>query len=116
MKKIIVFFQNNKKILFIALITILFILLNYIFINQKNILLISTFAYLIILSICIFIMYKHLMFTFVNNLKIEVKNIHWPSKKEINQTTLMVIIITLLASIILWITDSILTYIVSKLI
>lgn len=116
MKKIKTFFQTNKKILFIILITSIFIFLNYISINKKNILLTSTGLYLIILSAYIFFIYKQTILVFVHGLKMEVKTIYWPTKKEMNQTTLMVIVITLLASIILWIVDSILTYIISKIV
>lgn len=110
------FFHQNGKFLFIVLITSIFILLNYISINKKNILLISTIFYLFILSTYLFYMYKTKMVVFISNLKMEIGSIHWPKKKEINQTALMVIIITLLTSAILWIIDSILTYIISTII
>ena len=77
---------------------------------------ITNVLYLLVLSTYIFFIYKSKMSIFISNLKIEIKSIYWPKKKEINQNTFMVIIITLLASIILWIIDSMLTYIISKII
>jgi len=106
----------NKTLLFTVTITIIFILINYFAINKKITLLLTTCLYMSTLIIYFFITQKEYINLYLKDIKLEIKNIHWPEKKEINQTTLMVLIIVLSTSIILWIIDSLLTYIVSKII
>jgi len=109
------YFNINKTSLFIASTTIVFILINYLSIDKKNTLLITTSLYLTVLITYFLIAHKKKTYSFLNNIKVEIKNIHWPTKKDVNQTTLMVVIIILLTSMTLWIIDSLLTYIISKI-
>ena len=105
----------NKTLLFIIPVTIIFILINYFTLNKKATLLLSVFIYLTTLLTYLLIIHKKKTYLFLSNIQLEIKNITWPKKQDINQTTLMVVIIVLLASIILWITDSLLTYTISKI-
>jgi len=49
-------------------------------------------------------------------LKSEIKSIVWPDKKEVNQTMLTVTIIIISSSLIIWLIDSMLTFLISKII
>lgn len=53
---------------------------------------------------------------FLTEIRSEIKNIHWPNKKEINQSMLIITLIIITASFVLWIIDSILTFCISKII
>lgn len=71
---------------------------------------------MLITTIYFSIIHKETINDYIKDIKTEIKQIHWPKKKDINQATLMVLLIVLLTSIILWIIDSILIYIISKII
>ncbi len=58
---------------------------------------------------------KNNIYFIIKEIKHEIKNISWPNKKEINQSTLIIMIILLLTSLVLWIIDSIFTYIISNI-
>jgi len=101
--------------IFISLLTIFFILINY-FITEKKIIFLITILYLILVFFVFFISYKDKVIFFVNDIKSEIKNICWPGKNDISQTGLIIIIIILLTSIVIWLIDSLLTYIISIII
>jgi preprotein translocase subunit SecE len=56
------------------------------------------------------------MFEKLKETKNELKLISWPSKKEVNQTILIVLILIVLTSACFWFIDSILVYIISQLV
>lgn len=58
---------------------------------------------------------KNNIYFIIKEIKHEIRNISWPNKKEINQSTLIIMIILLLTSFVLWIIDSIFTYIISNI-
>lgn len=49
---------------------------------------------------------------FIGDARSEVRKIVWPTRKETTQTTIMVMVMTVLIAAILWMFDSILTWIV----
>jgi len=111
--------NNNKKYINIFIIILLIIaipIINYFIIN--TLLKISLFIIIIFNLGFIFIKtnYYKQMISFIQETKTELKNITWSKRKEIIQSTLAVLAIILCTSIVLWIIDSILTYIISKII
>lgn len=52
---------------------------------------------------------------FFGEARTEVRKVVWPTRKETVQTTLMVMVMVLILAVILWIFDSILTWIVKLL-
>ncbi len=102
----------KKSTLLILVSFIIFILLNYFGID-KNTSIFVTAIYVSILILYLFVTKKEIIIIYVNEIKSEIKLIQWPDKKMINQTALMVLIIVLLTSIVLWLIDSILTYVIS---
>lgn len=52
----------------------------------------------------------------IKEVKKEFRNITWSNGKEITQTILIVFVLIFIASIFLWIIDSLLVYIIAKLI
>ena len=52
----------------------------------------------------------------LKEIKKEFLNVSWPDRKEINQTILIVVFLILLTSIVLWIVDTILINLISKII
>ncbi len=61
-------------------------------------------------------LYKNKFLVKVKEIKTEFDNITWSNKKELSQTSLMVVILIILVCVALWIIDSTLIYIVTKLI
>ncbi|MDP2762991.1 MAG: preprotein translocase subunit SecE, partial [Enterobacteriaceae bacterium] len=70
---------------------------------------------IIILILLITTKYNEKLVNTLHEAKNELKIITWPNRKEITQSTLSVIAIISCTSLILWILDSILTYIISKI-
>ncbi|HFL8819550.1 MAG TPA: preprotein translocase subunit SecE [Candidatus Azoamicus sp. OHIO2] len=60
--------------------------------------------------------YKYEFLVKLKEIKNEFKHISFPTKREISQTILTVVILILLTCLCLWIIDSVLIYILSKLI
>ncbi|WP_367670684.1 preprotein translocase subunit SecE [Sodalis-like secondary symbiont of Drepanosiphum platanoidis] len=60
--------------------------------------------------------YGKIFISFVHKSLIETKKIIWPSSRDTLNTTIVIFIVTLLVSIILWILDTILIYIISIII
>ena len=105
----------NKKTLFFISVTFIFLFINYFSINRKDILFLTAFLYLSFVIIYFILIYKSEIIIMISGLKLELKSISWPNKKEINQTAVIIIAIISATSLILWIIDSILTYIISKI-
>ncbi len=108
--------MKNHKIKKITIITIsiLIVLLTLINILIKN----KIFMLVIILSMfiaSIIILLKNKK-SEILELKSEIKSIVWPDKKEVNQTMLTVTIIIISSSLIIWLIDSMLTFLISKII
>jgi len=110
---------KTKKNISFVFITLLTTLIPFIFYLMKNILIkICLYIIIILCIILIIIKYKHhkKLISFLKETRQEFKNITWSKRKETIQSTLAVLCIVFCTSIILWIIDSILTYIVSKII
>lgn len=107
--------KNHKiKKITILTITILIILLTLINILIKNkIFMLIIISSMIITAIIILLKNKK---SDILELKTEIKSIVWPDKKEINQTMLTVTLIIISSSLIIWLIDSMLTFLISKLI
>jgi len=58
----------------------------------------------------------HAFWNLVKSAQIEVKKVVWPSPQEVNQTTLLVLLVVFVAAIILWGLDSSLGWAASKII
>lgn len=112
MKKI--FEKYKKSILIITLILIL--ILTNIYIINKNILIFINILFISISLIILFIIEKKNIKNIINDFKAEINNITWINKKELNQTTLIILLILLVTISVLWIIDSTLTYLISKII
>ncbi len=110
------YLKINETAFFITSIIIIFTLINYLAINKNIMLLLTTCICIATIISFLLTIKKSQTLLFFKDIKSEIKNIYWPKKKEINQTLLMVVIITLLTSITLWIIDSILTRIITKMI
>jgi len=50
--------------------------------------------------------------TFAKDSRMEVRKVVWPSRQELNQTTLIVIVATIIAALLLWGIDGILVWVV----
>lgn len=53
---------------------------------------------------------------FMNEVKVEAKKVVWPERKETIQATLMVIAMVLFVALFLWAVDSLLSWLVQKVI
>lgn len=60
--------------------------------------------------------YKNKIFFKIKEVNDEIKNISWPNKKDVTQTIIIVIIFIIFTILVLWMVDSILIYILSKLV
>lgn len=107
--------KNHKlKKITIITITILLILLTLINIFIKNkIFMLIIISSMLIISIIMLLKNKK---SEILELKSEIKSIVWPNKKEVNQTMLTVTLIIISSSLIIWLIDSMLTFLISKLI
>jgi preprotein translocase subunit SecE len=107
--------KNHKlKKITIITITILLILLTLINIFIKNkIFMLIIISSMLIISIIMLLKNKK---SEILELKSEIKSIVWPDKKEVNQTMLTVTLIIISSSLIIWLIDSMLTFLISKLI
>jgi preprotein translocase subunit SecE len=85
------------------------------FIIKNQILLFLLIAIISILLIFLLVK-KNKNKMLLSEIKLEIKNIQWPNKKEVNQSMLMVSIIIACSSVIIWLIDSILTFLISKII
>ena len=112
MKKL--FEKYKKSILIIT--TLLILILTNLYIINKNILIFINILFTSISLICFFIIEKKNIKNIINDFKTELANITWINKKELNQTTLTILFILLITIFILWIIDSTLTYLISKII
>ena len=96
-----------KIIILLALLTIINILI------QKKIVMLLIISVIIIISTIILFKNKK---SDLLDLKSEIKSISWPDKKEVNQSMLTVTLIIIGASLIIWLIDSTLTFLISKII
>lgn len=100
----------------IALIITIILLINS-FQNKINSKITKIIIYGILTSLCVIL----LLYTkigkkycnFIENSRKELKNITWPSSIDSLKTTVIVIIITALLSLILWVLDNFLMYLIS---
>lgn len=100
----------------IALIITIILLINS-FHNKINSKITKIIIYGILTSLCVIL----LLYTkigkkycnFIENSRKELKNITWPSSIDSLKTTVIVIIITALLSLILWVLDNFLMYLIS---
>jgi len=53
---------------------------------------------------------------FVNEVKVETKKVTWPDRREALQATLMVFVMVIFIALFLWLTDSLLSWLVQKVI
>ncbi|VFP87820.1 Protein translocase subunit SecE [Buchnera aphidicola (Cinara piceae)] len=113
-----IYMNHTEKIKWFCIITIILsIILNYIFFLNKSsqIFKILFFSTLLILLINIFIrtIISKKIFIFINEIKLELSNIVWPSYKETSQITGIVILLIILTSVFLWILDGIILRVMS---
>ena len=108
------FIKKNIYIFFIIITLIFFLSLNYFFALKEELKIIS---YILIVSSILLYIYKtkyiKKITEYLKDSKTELKNITWPKLKDARQSTFAVLIIVLITSIIIWILDSILTYIIA---
>lgn len=107
--------KNIITIISIILLLILALIINHTVMNYT----IKALIYTIGISfILIFLTkkYKDIIINTTQEIKNEIKTITWPTKKETIQSSLSILAIIACTSMILWILDSILTYIISKII
>ena len=57
-----------------------------------------------------------LAWRFVKEARAELRKVVWPTRKETTQVAIMIVVVVVLMAIILWCVDSILMWVVSKLI
>ncbi|WP_343187798.1 preprotein translocase subunit SecE [Buchnera aphidicola (Periphyllus koelreuteriae)] len=112
----IVSFLKQKKCIFLNILIIFFIFFikknNFSFIKLKNLEIFSFFLLLIIILLVIKKYYNHIN-SIYKDMKIEIKKITWPNKKETLYTTFIIILISFFISIILWSLDNIIFYLIS---
>ncbi len=53
---------------------------------------------------------------FVSEVKVEAKKVTWPDRRETLQATLMVFVMVIFIALFLWLTDSLLSWLVQKVI
>jgi len=53
---------------------------------------------------------------FVSEVKVEAKKVTWPDRREALQATLMVFVMVIFIALFLWLTDSLLSWLVQKVI
>jgi preprotein translocase subunit SecE len=51
---------------------------------------------------------------YLDNIKFDIKNITWPNKADVKQSTALVLGIIFIFSLVLWLIDSILTYLITR--
>ncbi|WP_343189119.1 preprotein translocase subunit SecE [Buchnera aphidicola (Chaitoregma tattakana)] len=112
--------KNNNTVKLILTLLIMFleiVCLLYSFINNKftnQILFTSIFILTLLIFVKITKKYYKLL-KFFKETKILLKEIEWPKKFEIFNISITIILVTTIISIILWIIDSILFYIISNI-
>ncbi|VFP79044.1 preprotein translocase subunit SecE [Buchnera aphidicola] len=113
-----IYMNHKEKIKWFCIITIISsIILTYIFFLYKlsktlKIIFFST-LFIILLKIFFHTILSKKILIFINEIKLELLNIVWPSFKETAQTTGIVILLIILTSIFLWIIDGIILRIIS---
>jgi len=105
-------YKIQKDILIKIIILLTLLTLINIFV-QKKIFMLIIISIVIIISTIILLKNKK---SELIELKSEIKNINWPDKKEINQSMITVTLIIISASLVIWLIDSMLTFLISKLI
>ncbi|HHJ4328242.1 TPA: preprotein translocase subunit SecE, partial [Klebsiella pneumoniae] len=55
-------------------------------------------------------------FALAKEARIEIRKVVWPSRQETTQTTLIVVVVVLVMSLLLWGIDSLLGWLVSKIV
>ncbi len=53
---------------------------------------------------------------FFNEVRVEARKVTWPERKETMQATLMVFVMVIFVALFLWVVDSILSWLVQKVI
>jgi preprotein translocase subunit SecE len=104
---------KTKKYIVISIITLLALLTVINIFIQKKIFILLILS--VILTISTIILLKNKKSDLLD-LKSEIKNISWPDKKEVNQSMITVTLIIISSSLIIWLIDSILTFLISKII
>lgn len=105
--------KNYKTKKYIAIIILLALLTIINILIQKKIVMLLIISIIIIISTIILLKNKK---SDLLDLKSEIKSISWPDKKEVNQSMLTVTLIIISASLIIWLIDSTLTFLISKII
>lgn len=111
MKEKFLFFK--KPFILALFFVLLLVLIVSLFFNHVFIFCFLTI--LLFLGIIACFRFKELIVLSFKEVRFEFNNISWASKSEVRQTTFVILIIVFLSSLFLWLVDSILTYIISKL-
>ncbi|VFP81328.1 preprotein translocase subunit SecE [Buchnera aphidicola] len=112
------YMNHKEKIKWFCIITIILLIIStYIFFLYKSsktlkIIFFST-LFIILLKIFFHTILSKKILIFINEIKLELSNIVWPSFKETSQTTGIVIFLIILTSIFLWMIDGIILRIIS---
>ena len=113
MKKKIINFKNFP--IFILFFVLLLIAIGSLYFNK-------IYVFILFLIICLFSFFifyyynKSNVNIFFKDVRLEFNNINWTDISELRQTAFIILLIIFCTSLFLWIIDSILTYIVSKVI
>ncbi len=110
-------FTSKKMYFFILLLTVLIYINNFIF---YNIFFLIQYVLNIFFSFLCFYLFKSTylgkkIFLYFLKSKLEISKIYWPSKYEVTKTVLIVTFLSFLISIIIWILDNFLLYIISAI-
>ncbi|NIH41016.1 MAG: preprotein translocase subunit SecE [Buchnera aphidicola (Periphyllus aceris)] len=114
-KKIELILKQNKCLLInICIIFLIFFIKQCNFLSIKiKYLIILTFLCSLIMIILIINKYLNYIKNIYKEIKLEIKNISWPTKKDTLNTTFIIILTSLLISFILWGLDTIIFYFIS---
>ncbi len=108
---------NQKKIYFIILLSLFFIYINNYYFLFRNLLFIKYIMNIFFTFLCFFLFkYTNLgkkIFLYFIKSKLEISEVYWPSKYEVLRTVIIVFILSFLISIIVYIFDNFLLYIIS---
>ncbi len=112
-------FITQKKIYFFILLSFFFIYINN-YVLCRNFFLIRYILNIFFSFLCFFLfkytsLGKKIFLYFIKS-KLEISQIYWPSKYEVIKTVIVVFILSFLISILIWMFDNFLLYIISFII
>lgn len=103
---------DNIKLYGAAALLLVGLVLFYVFADQS--LLFRVIGLLAVVGVCCFLVYQTALgkrtVGFFRDARTEVRKVVWPSRAETTQTTIIVFVIVLIVGIMLWLFDSLLSY------